>query len=41
MFYRLRYNLACWLVGFDIYAASEVAHRQGYRLGVNSNKGTK
>lgn len=33
--YKYRYKLACWLVGFDIYASGEVSYRQGYRRGVN------
>lgn len=30
---RLKYRLACWLVGYDIQGAIEVARLQGNRAG--------
>ena len=30
---RLKYRLACWLVGYDILGAIEVARLQGHRAG--------
>jgi hypothetical protein len=30
---RIKYRLACKLMGFDIYGANAVARQQGYRQG--------